>query len=86
MQSAEPANHLKKILGPAHPRNLHCPPYYLQGSNLWKHNVLMPLQTKLAEKIPALGLDGTTVSLSILVNQDRSRKIGKIRNQIMVFE
>ena len=46
----------------------------------------MPLQTKLAEKIPALGLDGTTVSLSILVNQDRSRKIGKIRNQIMVFE
>lgn len=86
MRSAEPVNHLKEILGPAYLRNLHCPPYYLPGSNLWKHNVLMPMQTKLAEKIPARGLDGTTVSLSILVNQERSRKIGKIRNQIMVFE
>ena len=46
----------------------------------------MPLQTKLAEKIPTLGPDGTTVSLRILVNQDRSRKIGKIKNRIMVFE
>ena len=62
MRSAEPANHLKKILGPAYLHNLHCPLTICQDLISGNIIVLMPLQTKLAEKIPALGLEGTTVN------------------------